>query len=305
MKFYFHLQMQRLFRWLKHRGVHPVFALVVGVVLFLLLSNFLFYKTVLAKWIYPVLPIIIVLALSATNRNDLLKTIFDRASYILARVMENGIVVLPFVLYLIYEGEYLVSLTLITIALLLSYYTSRQNWNKTIPTPFKKFPFEFIVGFRKTFWFIIMAYFLIVKGMQVDNYNLSLFGLFLLFLCSMTYYGKAEDEYFVWIYNVNAITFLKKKLFTSLICISILTILGLVMLLLGFPKNLWITLGVYILGYVFLTSMIVVKYSAFPHEMNVPQALLYAISLILPPMLFITIWIFYSQSKKRLEPILG
>lgn len=305
MKYYFHLQSKRLSRWLRHVGIHPVLALIVGVLLFVLLSKLLFFKTDFAKWIFPAIAIVTILSLNGVKRNDFLKTNFDRTRYNMLRMIENGLVVLPFLLYLIYEGEFLLALALVSIAFLLAFYKTGKSWSKTIPTPFRKFPFEFIIGFRKTFWFIGIAYFLMGKGMQVDNFNLSLFGLFLIFLCSMTYYANAEDEYFVWIYNINAKEFLKKKLITSLICISILSFIGLLLLLIGYPNNFWITLGVYGIGYMFLTSMIYVKYSAFPHELSIPQLIIYAISLIFPPILFVTMWIFYSQSKKRLEPILG
>jgi len=305
MKYYLRLQIQRLFRWLKNIGFYPVIALIIGLVVFIVFSKLMFYKLDLAKWFYPLPALALLFKLSSSKRNDQLKNIFERSSYIPLRILENGLVIFPFLAYLFYEGAFLVALAMIPIAMILSFYTNGSTWNKTIITPFKKFPFEFIVGFRKTFWVIAIAYFLMAKGVQVDNYNLSLFGLAVIFLCSMSYFQKAEDEYFVWIYSDGSKDFLIKKLLVSIACVTILAVVGLLILLIGFPMNWLITIGVYIFGCIFLGSMVVVKYSAFPHEINAPQIILYAFSLIFPPILLFTIWIFYAQSKKRLEPILG
>lgn len=88
-------------------------------------------------------------------------------------------------------------------------------------------------------------------------------------------------------------------------CVTILSFLALTAILIAFPSAWLTTLLVYMGGNVILSSMIVAKYSAFPHEMSIPQGIFYGLSLLFPPMLLITIWVFYSQSKKRLEPLLG
>jgi len=152
---------------------------------------------------------------------------------------------------------------------------------------------------------VIIAYFLIIKSIQIGNYNLGVFGVALIFFISMFYYQKPEAEYFVWLHCYRTKEFLGKKFLTSVICISILSLLALAGLILGFPSNWLTTILVYLGGYIVLGSMIVAKYSSFPNEMNIPQGILFALSLMFPPMLVITIWIFYSRSKKRLEPILG
>ena len=75
-------------------------------------------------------------------------------------------------------------------------------------------------------------------------------------------------------------------------------------MVIGFPSEWMTTLLVYVGSYIILGSVVVAKYSSFPHEMNVPQGIMYALSLLFPPLLVVAVWVFYSKSKKRLEPIL-
>jgi len=304
MEYYFKLQCKRFIRRLRDLGIHPFLGFVLGLIVFVLLSKLFFNKTELAKWIYPVFYVSMIFFLSERTRSHQLYTLFSRTNYYLLRTIENSIIALPFQIYLLFENHLLIAWGLSLISIIFAFYKVKQIWNRTIPTPFKNYPFEFIVGFRKTFWLIGFAYFLIIKSIQVDNYNLGLFGLGLIFLCSMYYYQKPESAYFVWIYSTTTKKFLKDKFLTSVICISILSTPALIGMLIGFPYNYLTTLLVYFGGYIFLGSMIVAKYSTFPYEMNIPQGIFYALSLMFPLLLLLTIWIFYSQSKKRIKLIL-
>ncbi|MCB0641952.1 MAG: hypothetical protein KDC44_09950 [Phaeodactylibacter sp.] len=304
MNYYLRLQFIRLQRRLRSLGVHPLVALILGPLLFVGLSKVLFYKLEAAGWVYALLAVSLVLKLSERGRNDLLNSLYESRKYRLLRVVENSLVALPFQILLLLEGEPLIAGLLSGAALLLAFYRLRPMWGRRLLTPFKKYPFEFIVGFRQWFWLLGIAYFLQLKAVQVDNYNLGLFGMGLLFLTSMLFYQKPENDYFVWIYRGGVTDFLKKKFAAMAICLSILTVLALAVLLLFFFDRWLTSVLIYALGYLFVASMILAKYSAFPYEMNVPQGIFYAISLFFPPFLLLAIWIFYKQSKERLKPIL-
>jgi len=58
------------------------------------------------------------------------------------------------------------------------------------------------------------------------------------------------------------------------------------------------------IGLHLLITIILAKYSAYPNEMSLPQGILFSLSLMLPPALFITIPLFYYQSIKSLTSIL-
>ena len=301
MKYYFQLQYTRLIRWLTYLGINPVVGFIASGLCFIGLSIGLFHKTEYASWIYLVLGLSLVFKLCETQRNDFLEQTYSTREYRLIRLVENSMASLPFLILLGYEGEWAVGLSLIFLAMVLSFYKVNRLFRGTIPTPFKRLPFEFTVGFRKTFWLIGICYFLIAKALQVDNYYLGLFGLASIFLTSLMYYQQPEDEYFVWIHSHSPAKFLKKKILTALTCVSILSVLALVLLIIGFSAEWLTSVVVYLIGSVVLATMVLTKYSGYPREIGIPQGILFALSVIFPPMLLIAIWMFYSQSIKRLN----
>jgi len=153
----------------------------------------------------------------------------------------------------------------------LSLLSSRLSANKVLPTPFKKLPFEPIVGFRKTFLVLLGILFLIIKAIQVGNYNLGIVSYGATFLTMMSYYSKPEPKFFVWIFDRTSKIFLRSKLFQCLFAAA---------------------------------SIIFAKYSAYPSEMSILEGLLYAVGLSFPPLLLIIIPIFYKKSLRNLNPIL-
>ena len=304
MKYYFTLQFIRLKRWFEETGIIPLLGIIIAIVMFVLLSKYLFFKTEFAKWIYPLLALSTILKLGEKRRNDQLKIIFNRTNRLKIRILENTIIALPFLFYLLYEQQYIFVIGLLILSILLALFDIDKKLNRVIPTPFRKFPFENIVGFRKSFLLIGMVYFLIFKAIQVGNYNLGIVSFGALFFILMSFYSKPEQNYFVWIFADKAIAFLKRKLVNAIICAIILTTPALLGLFVFFPDRFITSMVISLIGAVFLISMIFAKYSAYPNEMNLPQGILYALSLWFPPMLIIVILIFYKQSKKNLEPIL-
>lgn len=305
MNFYFTLQYRRMDRKLREAGIHPVLGMALFAMAFVALTEYLFSKTDIAAWIYGILAVSVLLQLGDKERNEPLQVIFSKQHYVQLRLVENGLTVLPFALYLLFKNHALIALGLIPISMALAAFNTRQRFRFVTPTPFKKFPFEFIVGFRKSWWLLAVGYFLTIKAIQVGNFNLGLFSLALIFLVGMSFYFKAEKEYFVWIFAMDVTAFLRKKILAALICISMLSLPILIALYSAFPEDIFTLIGFQLLGYLFLCSMVLAKYSAFPNEMNLPQAILYGLCLWFPPMLLIIIPIFYVQAKRRLKVIVA
>lgn len=305
MKFYFNLQYKRFRRLLEHLGINLFLGIILGLACFFILSSLLFFKLEYANWIYLDFALIFIFKLTDSRRNNLQKLIFSKDDFFKIRLVENSIVAIPFFIYLLFELEFLVALILLLAIPFLAFLKFNLNWIKTIPTPFKKFPFEFIVGFRKTFWLLALIYFVIIKAIQVENYELSLFALIVIIFNCLFYYQKPEQEYFVWIHNFRTQEFLRRKWFTLLKCVFILSMIPLIALFVGFPEYWWITIFVYLLGNSILSSIIVAKYSSYPFGINIGHGILYFTSLIIPPLLIFTFILFYKKSRERLEQILG
>jgi len=304
MKYYFRLQYQRIQRSLEAFGIQPILGIVLAVLGFFIFSKLLFYKINYAPWLYVTVAISILLSLGEQKRTDLLKNIFPVKRFRQVRMLENSLITLLFTAYLIYESSYWFALGLPISALLLANFTFRPVFHFTIPTPFWKFPFEFIIGFRNLFLLTLVGFFLTFQAIQVGNHNLGFFSLGLQFFIALMYYNKPENPYFVWIFKGTSQQFLGKKVVDSLICSSIITFLVFGSLVFFFSEYWIVLVGIQLFGYVLLIAIVLAKYAAFPSEMSLPQMLFYIISLIFPPFFLFTIPMFYKQSKQKLNPFL-
>ena len=272
---------------------------------FILLSNHLFENTEFAVYVYGLIAISFVSKLSEPKRNDFLKLIYNKDKYRKLRVVENIIYCLPFTLFLVYKNQFAFSSILNLLVIIITIFNFSTNVNATIPTPFSKKPFEFTVGFRKTFYIFPIAYFLTYISVSVGNFNLGIFSMLLIGITCFSYYSKIENDYFVWNYNLSSNDFLLEKTKTCLIYFSLLNLP--ITLTLGsvFFNQIDILIVFILLCYVYLSTMIFAKYSSFPNEMNMSQGILIAISFAFPPILLILIPLFYSQSIKKLNIILN
>lgn len=304
MIYYFKLQTKRLERMFQENGIKPVLGYLLVLIIFISSSLYLFHKTTHAALIYFFLAISLIIRLGEKNRVDFISLIFPKKSFTQIRLTENLITSIPFTLILVYEKEYLFSLLIPLCSILTALFHFRMKWNFTIPTPFKKYPFEYIVGFRKTFFLYALSYFLCFKAVQIDNFKLGLFSAGLIFIIGMLFYIKPEAPYFVWIFSTNSKSFLIRKIKSSFLCSLLAALPILIVLMIFYSENYLIISGITILGLILLLSIIMVKYSSFPFEISLPEALLYATSLWFPPLLIFTIPFFYLKSKNNLESIL-
>ncbi len=284
--------------------MHALVGTALTLVLFIAMSAYLLYTMEYGDYLYCFLALTTVVNLGAEKRNRQLRILFSQAEYLKARLLENCLVILPFALCLLYAREWLLVLGLLAIAGLLVFYTFVKTNFAVIPTPFGKLPFENIVGFRKSILGVVFLYFLVFKGIQVENFNLAVVSFGVLFLVAMSFHAKPEPVHFVWIFSDTPRRFLSKKVGFSAMCASILALVPLVALGYFFPENFGLSLLVFFVGQLFLLSMIFAKYSAYPNEMNLPQAILYGLSLMFPPIFPFVCILFYRKAKNNLKQIL-
>lgn len=304
MKNYFGLQHKMLNRQMTDFGINPVFAYLLLLLAFIGLSIFLFKKTSFAEYIYILMAVSLISRLTETNRNDFLKSCFQDSFYYIIRIIENLIFALPFLIFLTYKSCFLSASVLLLLSGVFAFVSFENKFHFTMPTPFYKQPFEFIIGFRKVFWGFLASYLLTFISISVHNFNLGIFSLLLAFLLCISFYTHTETPFYVWIYSLTPKLFLLKKTKTALLHSTLLCLPIAVNLSLFYSANIYIVFGFCCLGYVFLISIVFAKYSAFPDKMNLPQTILLAISILFPPLLLIFIPYFYIQSIKKLNTIL-
>jgi hypothetical protein len=289
---------------MKATGFSPIIAYLIVILGFYAISFLLFSKTEFADYFYSLISLSFISKLSEKGRTDFLKTIFSNRNYRKLRILENLILTFPFLIFLVYQQSFLVALALICLSTLLSVFNFSNNFNYTIPTPFSKQPFEFVVGFRKTFFIIPFSYFLIYQSVLVDNFNLGISSMLLITLIVLSFYLKPENEFFVWNFSTTSKHFLRSKIKIALLYFTLLSLPIIISLLLFFPKEIIIVLAFLLLSYIYIITIIFVKYSAYPNEISLTEGILISTSLMFPPLLLIITPLLYNKSIKQLNNIL-
>jgi hypothetical protein len=304
MKEYFQLQFKMSNRKLTEFGIPPILAYTILLLCFVGLSRYIDSKTEFAEYLYILIAFGFLTKLASKKRNEFLKSCFGKDDYTKLRLLENLIIILPFALLLIYQKSIVLTSILFALATILAFSNFNTTLNFTIPTPFYKKPFEFTVGFRNTFYIFPLAYLLTYISIYVGNFNLGVFSLLLVFLVALSYYSKLEHEYYIWSFNVSPKDFLKEKIKTGLLYSTLSSVPILIALSISFDSELETLLTFLLLGFAYLITIILAKYSVYPNEMNIPQGVLIAISFMFPPILIGVIPYFYIQSNERLNTIL-
>ena len=279
MKKYFILQFKMLNRQLTEWGIEPVIGYVVGLFSFITISMKLFEKTHFAEYIYIVLALILVMKLYQINRNDFLKLCYSKTEYIKIRIVENLIASILFIIFLLFHEKYLCSLLLFISVCLVSLVDLKNKSSFTLPTPFYKYPYEFTIGFRSNFFIYIFAYFLTFMSISVNNFNLGIFSLILTLLSCLNYYTNSEDEFYVWVFSMTPKEFIRYKLrniiqYSTFLCFPII-----ISLCLFFYTKIDIIIGFLFLGYLFIFTTMLAKYSAFPEKLNIRFGIVLALTI--------------------------
>lgn len=304
MKEYFRLQYTMTNRRFKDAGFEPLLAYLILIVVFVALSIYLFSKTAFAEYIFVLSALSLIGKLSETRRTEFLKICFGDAKLKSIRVIENLIGALPFLIFLLYKQHLLSALLLFVLATILALLNFRTTFNFTIWTPFSKRPFEFTTGFRNTFYLFFVAYALTAIAISVNNFNLGVFAMLLVFATTLGYYTKPENEYYVWTYNVKPKEFLLGKIKTALLYSILLALPITVVMAIFYPQDIAKLSLFFVVGWAFLIATIVSKYSAYPDEMNITQGIFLALSIWFPPILIVLIPHHFKKSENQLSGLL-
>lgn len=304
MKHYLALQFKRFYRHLQSAGIHPIIGFSSLLFLFVALSEMLFLKLSFAGYLYALFPISLVNLFGGVQRNDFLKSCFSTPDYRKIRLTENLIAVIPFVIFLLYRHEFFIAFAIFPIAVGLSFFNQVNRFRFVIPTPFQRFPFEFTRGFRQYYWLFGLCYWIAVISTIVGNFNIGVFTLLFIFISCLSFYGKPESEFYVWVHATTPTRFLLQKIKICILYASYLSLPILVLLSIFYPEQLHIILLAEILGMLYLITVLLGKYAYFPSEINLIPGFLIAISFFLPPFLLVIIPFLFLKAKQNLQSIL-
>lgn len=301
MSYYFNLQFKRVNRHLQALGFNVALAYILVAVVFTVASQALFEKIKFAEYLYIAIAALACYTLSEPVRNTYIKLLFDKKKYFIIRLLENSIIVLPFICFLLFQRNYIFALIVLFLSTGLSFISHSVNNRFILPTPFSKKPFEFLVGFRKNYLLFIACYVLAIIGIFADNFNLAIFALALcLFIC-LNFYTKPEHSFYVWIHTMKPSKFLNLKIQIAIQHLIIIT-LPICIILLFFYIQYWhITAVIVVLGMLYIVLMLLGKYAYYPAEINVIQILAIAFSIFFPPFLLFSIPYFYVKANQNLS----
>ena len=289
-------------------GSHPTVGYLLALLILLVfigLSMLLLYsKITFAPYIYVLVSLFFTSKLSEIKRNDFLKICFENKRYKKVRILENLIAALPFVIFLMYRQQLCLTIILAAITVLMALLSFNLTYNVTIPTPFYKKPFEFTTGFRNTFFMFIIAYGLAIIAVMVGNFNLGIFSFILIFLTILTYYLKPENEYFVWSFSLKPSRFLIEKIRTACLFSFYLCSPALILLGIFYFEHIGILLLCVLFGYLYMITLILAKYSAYPLEMDLMHTIIMTICFVFPPLLIVVIPFFAGKSINKLNEFL-
>jgi hypothetical protein len=305
MKDYFVLQFVLLNRKFKENGIHPLLAYLTGLAAFVLIPAYLFQKTEFAKYLLLLICLGFLFRLSGQNRSDFLRVTFGDRKSRMIRVAENLAVAIPFMAFLIFKQDIFEAFLLLIAGCVMASYSFHGPASFTLPTPFSGHPFEFAVGFRSSFFLILVAYALTIISIFVNNLNLGIFSMLLIYLITLSYYLNPENEFYVWIHSDSPGRFLFRKMKRAAINSFVLIVPVLLCLLVSHPKESGTILLLYFLGLCYLWTIILAKYSAYPNGMNLPEGVLFVFSVSFPPVLLVILPFFYNRSVNKLKIILN
>ncbi len=301
LKYYFSLQWLRLSRWFEEQGINPWLGVLLSIVGFLGVSKLLFYKLDVAGWVYVGIALYTLSQLSSRERNGEMQRMASRKSYRRWRILENVGYMSPFVIFLLYEKAMWEALVLAGIGIMMSLFVMRTLVVRTIPSPFRRIPFEGIVGFRLTIIVFLVIYLLLIPAIGVGNFNLGLVSLIATYLIQLSFYLNPEKEYFVWIFSLSIEKFLKKKWLNAQFVALVLSLPFALILVCFFPDKWMLILGAILVGHLWVSAGVFSKYGVYPKEMNVAQGFIMALGIIVFPLLGIFIPLYIKRSKEKLR----
>ena len=303
-KEYFKLQHRLINRHLREKWLPPAVSYPLFATAFWGFSLYLFHKTDFAEYIYVLAYLFSISQLSGKRRNDFLKICFKYKDYKGIRVLENLAAALPFIAVLLYKLCFISAAIVFVLGAVLSNVSAPEKFSIVIPTPFSKRPYEFLVGFRNSFYIIAIAYILTIIAVRVDNFALGAFSLLLVLLIAASYSAQPENSYYVWQFAMSPAHFLFYKIKTSLwysflLCYPVFLILSVF-----YFRRAGVLLVVFIFGFAFLSTVILAKYSTYPAEIGLETGLILCFCLIFPVLMLIAIPYFFQKSRKKLSVIL-
>ena len=301
---YFHLQRTLLHRRFRSWRLAPWFAWGAGSFLFGLVSWAVLDRGTPWAWGYALASGLAVRALCGAARVDFLRRLYPRPEYYQLRLSENLLVATPFALLLLVHGYFAQTPVPWILGGAMVYYVERPPGGRALPTPFGRRPFEFAAATRKLKWFLLGIVGVLIQALRVDNYELAGFLLALTAFLSTTAYAEPEPGELVYAHTMTPREFLRHKALIGARHLALFLAPVALALYVFFPERWLVTTLISFLAFPYIALALLLKYYRFPQTQSVMEGLIFALTLMVPPLLPVALYVYYRRALLTLEPLL-
>lgn len=301
---YFKLQFRIMERYLHDFGFSK-YLLIPGIILFYIISYFfiLQYPT-WGSYLISLLNFQVLFHFSEFRRNDFLRSLFSTIDYHKIRIIENFLGSIGTIIILLFSNHAELCIILMVVCILFVFISTNNFWSRPILTPFYRKPFEFIVGFRKTWLLILLLYTFSILGILFSNENLSLFCMFCICLTSCSYYQNPEDPIIMWNQTRSPTQFLWFKIYRGILQLTLLILPILILQFAFFPEDFFKPVLLWGMGMLIIPFVITLKYAVFPRKINITEGFIMGLCLMFYPLILAIIPYYYYKSIQNLKKLL-
>jgi len=271
MDYYFKLQVTRAGRFFSDQGIHPLLGAILACALIISIALYATSQFEFAEWFITLTGISVVMKNSNVVRIQFLAGIFQDEKLRNIRLIEQHFFALPFLIFLITYGNWLPAALLYIATIASVFMVVSGKTRKDIPTPFAKNPFEYIVGFRKTWIVLPCAAFVILLGWKEANGGLAIASIVLVSLVSMSFGYKPEAPEYIWMHSKSPKQFLFHKLKNTLLHSQILLLPFSIASVLLFPDFGMVVTIVHLTCTLFLASLVWRNTQPTPMKLTSPS----------------------------------
>lgn len=257
------------------------------------------------RWkLYPFIAILLIAALGEKDRNQFLKSIFPLALFSKIRLVENLLMAAPFSFFLLFKSYYILAVLVLVTGCILSKFNKLAFTRFKVPSPFSKNPYEFTVGFRRSYLLIATIYILAFISIYYHYFYFGLLSLLSVFLFCLSFYSELDPIFFVWIYAQSSKAFLTNKIKIALVYSFSLSIVIFLPMLIIYSSRIGLILLTILTGLLYIVLGIVAVYSNFPVKKTMSQNIQLYLGITIPPLLLLVIPNLYYQAICRLKEYL-
>ena len=301
MNYYFSLLGKIIKRHLKGWGLSWFTASLLCIGVFFLLYICTLKYPAYAGYLFMYFGLSVLYLLAGAERVAFLKILFPiKKQFIVVRVLENFCSLVLLLILAVYFSYFLAAAVLLCSIFLFAYLGGVNRSKRSLPTPFRRYPFEFIIHFRRSWYVYLFLFALAAIALIVQNFNLLAVVVAVLGVVGLQAYAEVESVELQWHYSMSPANFLQHKIKRGVLQQSLLLFLPLLVAAFVFPNQILWLLLIGLVANALLILAILMKYAVFPRRIGVVMTFILLMAIVLPFLLIGLIPYYYRVAQRNL-----